>query len=191
MSRFKLLLLCGLTLSLVVAVALIDTPPTIEVRLSKILKIEFLQPLAGLVQQAGGLIVIATVALLSSFFVLRGKNKKQERNARLAAIISFPLVTYLIVTAIKLLVARERPEFGMGGYGFVSLHSAISFYYLLTHNVFSTKKPPLLLCVLPLLVALSRVITGAHFVLDVVGGLMVGYLIYCVYIFYLPFQTNK
>lgn len=124
---------------------------------------------------AGAVLVIAATT-----FVLKRK--------RLAAtLLANTLVTYIIVTIIKELVARPRPaEILSGitvrldqvtGFGFPSGHTATATVLALTLMTSTPKKYQCLLWVWIAAVALSRMYLGVHAPLDIVGGLCIGVIV--------------
>jgi undecaprenyl-diphosphatase len=94
---------------------------------------------------------------------------------------------YLLVTALKYLIARPRPNMLLqyvvqrdelaAGYGFPSGHTAVSTAMALTIWPLLPKPLRPLILIWPLLVGLSRIDLGVHAPLDVVGGFAIGWAV--------------
>ncbi|MDD6223918.1 MAG: phosphatase PAP2 family protein [bacterium] len=123
---------------------------------------------------AGGYILVGICLLIYCF----------KRSRRLFWLISLNLVNTIVFNQVlKLFFARERP-LGIAiieesGYSFPSGHSmaAMSFYglliYIIYHSRFSSRlKKISIIClsILILLIGVSRIYLGVHYVSDVVGG---------------------
>ena len=130
----------------------------------------------------GSAITLITLALASIFLV---KNKKYSKLIILNLVLSF-----ILNRILKLIIARPRPPrlrlVIENGYSFPSGHSMVSFafygflIYLINKKLKNKKlKYPLiiLLSVLILLIGISRIYLGVHYVTDVLGGYIIG-LIY-------------
>ncbi len=128
----------------------------------------------------------STIALivLSIGFIIIIKNKKYPKLIILNLVLSF-----LINRILKIIVRRPRPErlqiISEKGYSFPSGHSMISFayygflIYLINKNIKNKKiKYPLetFLGLLILFVGISRVYLGVHYVTDVIGGFIFGFI---------------
>lgn len=141
-----------------------------------------------------GLIILA---LLVSYLF---KNKKIS-----IAIFGNLIIVFLINTFLKIIFQRERPlvdnwlvkEFG---YSFPSAHSMVSmaFYgfliYLIYTNIEKKKwKYPviILLSLIILLIGISRIYLGVHYLSDVLAGFLISiaYLVIFIY-FYNKFQNS-
>ena len=77
----------------------------------------------------------------------------------------------------ELAVDSVRPSAITEGLGFVSGHSAVAFACATVIAPYLTRPWQVVAYVLALTVALSRVVVGAHFPLDVVGGAALGLLL--------------
>jgi membrane-associated phospholipid phosphatase len=128
-----------------------------------------------LLQQAGGMIAVIAVALITAYILATRKNRQWSK---VIAVLGFPVAVYLLVFAVKELTDRSRPADVLADPSFPSLHVSLSFFYLLAYRLIYDKKPPLVLWLVPFVVALGRMVTGAHYLLDVIGGLLLGYVIY-------------
>lgn len=94
------------------------------------------------------------------------------------------VLAFLATSATKMLVARPRPAGVLpdvmvhfdyvDGFGFPSGHTAIATAIALTLMPFVKKEYQVLLWVLVIGVALSRMILGAHVPLDLLGGFCIG-----------------
>jgi undecaprenyl-diphosphatase len=103
------------------------------------------------------------------------------------------LSAFLIVTFIKNLTAIPRPLGALAwGYSFPSGHTAsyVVFWGTLIYWIHTSNKSKwlkdavyVLGAVLILLVGYSRVYLGEHWIVDVVGGYILGIIILCVSIF--------
>ena len=97
------------------------------------------------------------------------------------------LITYILNELIKHIVLRKRPiEFfiiNVTGYSYPSGHSMnisafyLTFIFLLNRNK-KNRYLDILIYVLIIMIALSRVILGVHWPTDVIVGLTLGYLSY-------------
>ena len=125
------------------------------------------------------------VVLICAFLVFNPKTRwKFGVLTTFGAILSFS-VNWLI----KVLFARERPEImplvEEGSYSYPSGHAAVSvvMYGLLAIYIYQNVKNKKLkyflisLCIIfPLLISLSRVYLGTHYMTDILGGWLVGVL---------------
>ena len=99
------------------------------------------------------------------------------------------ILSFLVNWGIKLLFARERPTIlplvEEGSYSYPSGHAAVSvvMYLLLATYIYQNIKNKILkyilmvLCVVfPIIIGLSRVYLGTHYMTDIVGGWIIGLL---------------
>ena len=105
-----------------------------------------------------------------------------QRGMRLRAV-AVPAVGFLAVTALRAAINAPRPYEALGipaltpkdtqGKSFPSRHAACAAVIAVTAL---KAVPPLggILCVIALLIGLSRVLAGVHFVRDVLCGLLLG-----------------
>ena len=125
-----------------------------------------------------------TLIILSIAFIFLIKNKKYSKMIAVNLVLSF--VTNRI---LKFIIRRPRPEriqiLAEKGYSFPSGHSMVAFayygflIYLVNKNIKNTKiKYPLMifLSLLILFVGISRVYLGVHYVTDVLGGYVFGFI---------------
>lgn len=109
--------------------------------------------------------------------------KKILHNKNLILIFASSITTFIVVKIIKVLVYAPRPVLVLesvrtlvtenGLDSFPSLHSA--FYMALALSVyFYNKKAGVLLLILGTIVAVSRVVVGAHYPFDVIVGVIIG-----------------
>lgn len=128
-----------------------------------------------------------TLILLSILFGILLKNKKYVKFIMLNLVLSF--VTNRI---LKLIIRRPRPQriqiMPEKGFSFPSGHAMVAFayygflIYLIHKNIKNKKiKYPLIvfLSLLILLIGISRIYLGVHYVTDVLGGFVFG-LIYLI-----------
>lgn len=135
----------------------------------------------------GSAITLITLSLASIFLV---KDKKYSKLIMLNLALSF-----ILNKILKLIIARPRPPrlrlVIENGYSFPSGHSMVSFafygflIYLINKNLKNKKiKYPLiiLLSLLILLIGISRIYLGVHYVTDVLGGYIIGLIYLIVFI---------
>lgn len=135
----------------------------------------------------GSAITLITLSLASIFLI---KDKKYSKLIMLNLALSF-----ILNKILKLIIARPRPPrlrlVIENGYSFPSGHSMVSFafygflIYLINKNLKNKKiKYPLiiLLSLLILLIGISRIYLGVHYVTDVLGGYIIGLIYLIVFI---------
>ena len=115
--------------------------------------------------------------ILIAFFALGIIWLKRDKYSRLSVVISL-LVTLILVTVLKQLYGDPRPCVGLPGcepdFGFPSGHAALSFS--LAMNLFGVSSFYFAI-LLAVLIALSRVISGAHTFAQIAGGMILGVLV--------------
>lgn len=160
-------------------VAIHENPYDFENKLNKVFFVPegFINSIAQIVQQAGGVVAIAIVTIILGLYLF----SKKTPLTRILVVISFPLAVYLVVATLKYFVDRERPTVGIASSGFPSLHAAFSITYIYFLYAISRKTISWLLLLVPFMIAVSRLITGAHYLLDVIGGLLIGAIFYAIY----------
>ena len=94
-------------------------------------------------------------------------------------------MSYLFVTILKILVARERPDLAFlpeETFSFPSRHAAIALAVI----PFMLKEKGLVFWwIAGILIGLSRLLLGAHYLSDVLGGALIGYYTsYFIFIWY-------
>ena len=133
-----------------------------------------------------------TLIILSVAFIILLKNKKYSK------LIAINLVlVFLLNRILKWIIRRPRPERLQlvleKGFSFPSGHSMIAFGFYgfliyLTYKNFKNKKIkyPLMifLSILILAIGISRVYLGVHYVTDVIGGFIFGFLYLVIFIKY-------
>ena len=135
----------------------------------------------------GSAITLITLALASIFLV---KDKKYSKLIMLNLALSF-----ILNRILKLIIARPRPPrlrlVIENGYSFPSGHSMVSFafygflIYLINKNLKNKKikySLIVLLSLLILLIGISRIYLGVHYVTDVLGGYIIGLIYLIVFI---------
>ena len=95
------------------------------------------------------------------------------------------VLSFLVATILKILVARERPDLALipeDSFSFPSRHAAIAFTIL----PFMFKETKLWYWwIIVIVIGLSRLISGVHYLSDVIAGALIGYYIgYFLLIFY-------
>ena len=135
----------------------------------------------------GSAITLITLSLASIFLV---KDKKYSKLIMLNLALSF-----ILNKILKLIIARPRPPrlrlVIENGYSFPSGHSMVSFafygflIYLINKNLKNKKikySLIILLSLLILLIGISRIYLGVHYVTDVLGGYIIGLIYLIVFI---------
>lgn len=130
-----------------------------------------------------------TLIFITIVLIIVIKNKKIKWSIPINLACSF-----LINVMVKYMVRRERPVgiriIEEGGFSFPSGHSTVSmaFYGYLIYLIFKNVKSRILkislitgLSILIILIGLSRIYLGVHFISDVIGGYMLALLYLTVY----------
>jgi undecaprenyl-diphosphatase len=119
--------------------------------------------------------LIIVLLIMTSLFLWEEKKKRWIK----VALLSF-IAASIFGIMLKSLIARPRPDvyldFFMDQYSFPSTHAMVAFSLLPLLN----KEFPLLKWFwlgFALLIALSRLYLGVHYLSDVVWGILIGYLI--------------
>ena len=121
------------------------------------------------------------VAFLITCFIYFCVNKEKGK------LVCFALLSTSITNSmIKNIFRRKRPYLcseeiellrEVEGYSFPSGHSSnSSCLYILLYRLFENKYTKTIAVVFPIVVALSRIFLGAHFLTDVIAGLLLGYI---------------
>jgi len=146
--------------------------------ISKYLISDFTTPIAKIITQFGGAIILVTVAILSLIII---KNKKIG-----IAICSNLAIISILNWVLKVIVQRPRPtEFrliGQSGYSFPSGHSMISmaFYGFIMYLIYKKVENKYLkwglitfLGLLIICIGTSRIYLGVHYTSDVIAGFLI------------------
>lgn len=123
--------------------------------------------------------------LYCSFFILTGVMLLLKRPAAVVHLIAGGLATAAITHALKSVFALDRPELVLtppGSFAYPSGHSSgiVVFYGLIASFIAQVMTPTsrwqiyLAFGVPMLLVALSRVLLGVHWLSDIIGGILLG-----------------
>ena len=121
------------------------------------------------------------VAFLITCFIYFCVNKEKGK------LVCFALLSTSITNSmIKNIFRRKRPYLcseeiellrEVEGYSFPSGHSSnSSCLYILLYRLFENKYTKTIAVVFPIVVALIRIFLGAHFLTDVIAGLLLGYI---------------
>lgn len=97
------------------------------------------------------------------------------------------IVSVIVNNILKIIIKRERPNFlalvSESSYSFPSGHSMISIlffgsiiYLVNKYNIKYKKTITILLSIFIILVGLSRLYLGVHFLTDVIGGYLCGFI---------------
>lgn len=146
--------------------------------ISEYLISDVVTPIAKVITQFGGVIILVTTAILSLIII---KNKKIGKSICLnLGIIS------ILNLVLKVIVQRPRPnEFRLidqSGYSFPSGHSMISmaFYGFIMYLIYKEVKNKYLkwglitfLGILIISIGISRIYLGVHYTSDVVAGFLI------------------
>lgn len=138
-----------------------------------------------------------TLILLSIAFRILMKNKKYSKLIIINLILSF--VTNRV---LKIIIRRPRPQriqiMPEKGFSFPSGHAMVAFayygflIYLISKSIKNKKiKYPLIafLSILILLIGISRIYLGVHYVTDVLGGFIFGFIYLVLFVKYV--YNNK
>ncbi|MGN1399442.1 MAG: phosphatase PAP2 family protein [Erysipelotrichaceae bacterium] len=150
----------------------------------------FLQPIMLLINNVFSFFGESLLAVLIICFVYFCLDKQKGK------ILGFALISTCIVNSmVKNVFKRKRPYMqsdeiellrNVEGYSFPSGHSSNSgCLYPLVGRLFNNKITKRLAVLLPLMVAFSRIYLGAHFLSDVLSGLLLGFMmmIFSLYVF--------
>lgn len=131
-----------------------------------------------------------TLITLAAGFIFLIENKKYPK-----LIVLNLILVFILNKILKIIIARPRPERLRltleNGYSFPSGHSMVSFafygflIYLINKNLKNKKiKYPLIffIALLILFIGISRIYLGVHYVTDVVGGFIIGFIYLIIFI---------
>ena len=146
--------------------------------ISKYLISDFITPIAKIITQFGGVIILVTTSILSLIVI---KNKKIG-----IAICSNLGIISLLNWVLKIIVQRPRPnEFRLideSGYSFPSGHSMVSmaFYGFIMYLIYKKVENKYLrwgliafLGILIISIGISRIYLGVHYTSDVLAGFLI------------------
>lgn len=139
---------------------------------------------------ADGAILLAklTYPILALIFIWAMFFAKRKFNS-FSILFLTTITTWLVAHTFKFLFHTVRPFVDLGlkplvfesGYAFPSEHTAV-FFAVAFAALFLDKKVGRILFVLAIFVALSRIVLGVHYPVDILGGFAVGYFISYLYI---------
>ena len=128
------------------------------------------------------------------FIILFLKNKRRDAFGLIIVVVSVTIINYIA----KILIARERPEYILINeslYSFPSGHAMGStalygyIIYLIIKSTLNTKNKAILTSLFALLIisiGISRIILGAHYFSDILGGIVLSTMIIIIY-----YEINK
>ena len=144
------------------------------------LRAEWLTPIVKAITYLGNAGIVWI--LLTLVLLCLPKTRKVGRATALALIFDLLSVNLLI----KKLVARTRPYEVIEGltnligeqsdFSFPSGHTAASFAFAAAFCMLAPKKYRLPVCILAVLISLSRLYVGVHYPTDILGGAVIGIL---------------
>ncbi len=179
--------LTGIVCISLVFVLLLIYVPSIDIAIHT--SASSLPPFSGLMIFFSGLAEPALIGvLIIGTFIALAVRKKYS--AFLFSALSFSAVLFLS-GVLKEFFSRARPlEFLSKGYGFPSGHvtAAVVVYGVLSLLLWKqSKKIALSLLFIPILVGISRILLGMHWLSDVIGGILFGslWLLICYLIVYI------
>lgn len=154
--------------------------------LSQTINTPFTTFLFKIITSLSGVEFVCLALVLCLLFI---KNKKKRNTVLLIA-----FLVVLINQIVKIIIARPRPEDIMMiteiGYSFPSAHAMFSFafygmflYYLLQSKMSKKKKILMgtVLCLLIILIPITRIYLGVHFASDVIAGVSLSASILLIY----------
>jgi undecaprenyl-diphosphatase len=132
------------------------------------------------------IVVVTAILLLQSHIFDDFNLKSIYRKSRMVIVIAVTTVSgYILANLLKLLIQSDRPFVAMSnvhtlipesGYAFPSGHSATIAAFAFA--VFFKNKRLGYICFLAmLLIGVSRVVSGVHFPIDILGGYALGFLV--------------
>lgn len=138
--------------------------------------------------------VLFTWLLIAGLLYLSGNEKEKKLSKKM--IIGLVLIT-LTTQILKLVIMRPRPYTELSSlivlatendYSFPSGHTSTST--VMTYILYK-EYDEIVLWIIPLLIALSRLYIGVHYPSDIIGGFVLGLIIGYIVEYYLNFKNLK
>lgn len=164
------------------------------------IKSETLSKIVVFISKSGDTIVeiILTILIFCFFYII---NKKKEAFFYALNILGIALIS----EGLKFIIKRPRPEgkwlVQIGGYSFPSGHAVIPMFsaLLIIYFILSNFRKRILAYILSIfifiycgLIGLSRVYVGVHYISDVIGGWMIGFIwAFIVLLFYTKYNKKN
>lgn len=115
---------------------------------------------------------LSFLAIILIIYSLMLHNKE-----KILLLFSSVAITYLVVSIIKILIMRERPDLALfyeSGYSFPSNHAGFAFSTIpLMNREFPSLK--WIFLIIAFLISFSRIYLGVHYPSDLIAGALIGY----------------
>lgn len=122
------------------------------------------------------------VSILYSVVYVIWKHERRHHIKHIVIILGSGLFAWVVAHVLKDIIAHPRPDLTNALvvpdslYSFPSGHAALMFALGLSMFSFD-KKAGIIIFVLAILTGIARVLAGVHFWYDIVGGIVVGFLV--------------
>ena len=136
----------------------------------------------------GGAVGVPIITIIL-FIILLLKNKKRDAFGLVIVVVSVTIINFII----KIIIARNRPNYILISetlYSFPSGHAMGStalygyLIYMIIKSTLNTRNKAILtslLCILIISIGISRIILGAHYFSDIIGGIILSIIIIIIY----------